>query len=97
MVETEDRGNLVEYLIRHQAKVPHVCYHEQLGPIQTCDAGVVEVDGELKRACATKIRAGMRVMSPYFRGSSTFPLRNFTGASTKPKIAPPRAVIPIEL
>ena len=41
--------------------MPQVCYHPQLGPIQTCDTCMVEVDGELVRACATPVVAGMKV------------------------------------
>lgn len=43
--------------------VPQLCYHKQLGPIQTCDTCMVEVDGMLKRACATVVTPGMRVES----------------------------------
>ncbi len=43
--------------------VPQLCYHEQMGPIQTCDTCMVEVDGKLVRACATEVIAGMRVES----------------------------------
>lgn len=32
-----------------------------LGPIETCDTCIVEVDGELKRACGTTVQAGMQV------------------------------------
>jgi formate dehydrogenase major subunit len=42
-------------------KLPQVCYHRQLGPIETCDTCLVEVNGELVRACATVIEAGMAV------------------------------------
>src|SRR5271169_3459590 len=38
-----------------------VCYHAQLGPIQSCDTCMVEVDGKLVRACATQVVAGMTV------------------------------------
>jgi len=41
--------------------VPQVCYLEQMGPIQSCDTCMVKVDGELVRACATKVVAGMNV------------------------------------
>lgn len=41
--------------------VPQLCYHQQLGPIQTCDTCMVEVDGQLVRACATEVFPGMRV------------------------------------
>lgn len=44
-----------------EGEVPHICYHEALGPIQTCDTCIVDVGGEPARACATSIKAGMRV------------------------------------
>src|SRR5438270_4121316 len=45
------------------ARVPlsQVCYHPQLGPIQTCDTCIVEVDGKLVRACATAVEENMEV------------------------------------
>ena len=52
---------LIEAINRAHAKLPQVCYHEQLGPIQTCDTCMVEVDGKLVRACGTKAADGMRV------------------------------------
>lgn len=38
--------------------LPHVCYHNALGPIQSCDTCLVEVNGELVRSCSTKARPG---------------------------------------
>ena len=60
---TESRANerLVDLINQVGAKVPQVCYHPQLGPIQTCDTCMVEVDGRLVRACATKVSSGMNV------------------------------------
>ena len=55
-------GELLVDLINHTgAKIPQVCYHPQLGPIQTCDTCMVEVDGQLVRACATPVKDGMTV------------------------------------
>jgi formate dehydrogenase major subunit len=42
-------------------KIPQVCYQPQLGPIATCDTCMVEVNGELVRACTTPVAAAMRV------------------------------------
>ena len=53
--------SLGRVLKRMEAGVPQVCYHESLGPLQTCDTCIVRVNGELKRACATPVEAGMRV------------------------------------
>jgi formate dehydrogenase major subunit len=52
---------LLEVINRVGGKVPQVCYHPQVGPIQTCDTCMVEVDGKLVRSCATPAADGMRV------------------------------------
>ena len=44
-----------------QKPVPQVCYLAQMGPIQSCDTCMVKVNGELVRACATNVIAGMKV------------------------------------
>jgi aerobic-type carbon monoxide dehydrogenase small subunit (CoxS/CutS family) len=54
---------LINLFNRGDATVPHVCYHPRLGPIQTCDTCLVEIDGKLVRACATQAREGMVVSS----------------------------------
>src|ERR1700683_2162013 len=48
--------HLLEVLNRSGADVPQVCYHHQLGPIQTCDTCMVEADGKLVRSCGTLVR-----------------------------------------
>src|SRR5258708_12951553 len=52
---------LVDLLNRIGTNIPQVCYHPQLGPIQTCDTCMVEADGKLVRACATLVGEGMKV------------------------------------
>src|SRR3954469_3274639 len=52
---------LIDVINRTGSKVPQVCYHSQLGPIQTCDTCMVEVDGNLVRACATTVSGPFRV------------------------------------
>ena len=42
-------------------KLPQVCYHQQLGPIQTCDTCIVSVNGSFVHACAAVVGEGMRV------------------------------------
>ena len=46
---------------RTATPLPQVCYMKQMGPIQTCDTCMVEVNGELVRACGTQVAAGMTV------------------------------------
>ncbi|MCL2447496.1 MAG: formate dehydrogenase subunit alpha [Polyangiaceae bacterium] len=52
---------LLRTLERIAVSIPHVCHHESLGALATCDTCIVEVDGALVRACTTPVRAGMRV------------------------------------
>jgi len=69
-VETKEGERLIDLLLRTAAKVPHVCYHQQLGPIQTCDTCLVEVNGELARACATTVSEGMTVLAKSARADA---------------------------
>ncbi|PTQ51796.1 MAG: Formate dehydrogenase related protein [Hydrogenibacillus schlegelii] len=57
---------VLEWLLSESIVIPHVCYHESLGPIQTCDTCIVQVDGELVRACSTPLRDGqvIETMAP---------------------------------
>src|SRR6202050_4578786 len=54
---------LIDLINRCGIEVPHVCYHQQLGPIQSCDTCMVEVDGKLLRACGTMAAEGMNVVT----------------------------------
>jgi len=54
---------LVEVLNRRGRTIPQVCFHPQLGPIQTCDTCMVEVNGKLVRACGTRTVAEMVVVT----------------------------------
>ena len=45
----------------HNVFIPGICYHPNLGTIQTCDTCFVNVEGELVRSCATKAAAGMKI------------------------------------
>ena len=54
---------LIDLLRRAEIDVPAVCYHPQLGPLQTCDTCLVEVNGQLVRACAVEVADGMTVVT----------------------------------
>ncbi|HZG73393.1 MAG TPA: molybdopterin oxidoreductase family protein, partial [Chondromyces sp.] len=41
--------------------IPSICFHPDLGTIQTCDTCFVQAGGELVRACATKVQPGMEI------------------------------------
>lgn len=59
--EAVDGDRLIDALNRAGVRLPQVCYHPQLGPIQTCDTCIVEVNGGLVRACASAVTTGMRI------------------------------------
>jgi formate dehydrogenase major subunit len=61
---------LLDVLNRSGVEVPQVCYHQQLGSIQTCDTCMVEVDGELVRACGVGAANGMHVLTVSSRASA---------------------------
>src|SRR5579872_1271803 len=63
LVETINRALPARHL-------PQVCYHPQLGPIETCDCCMVEVDGELRRACSTQVMPGMKVVTESARADT---------------------------
>ncbi len=54
---------MVDVINLSGVEIPQVCYHPQLGPIQTCDTCMVEVDGKLVRACGTIATDGMKVVT----------------------------------
>ena len=54
---------LIDAINRSGVEIPQVCYHPQLGSIQTCDTCMVEVDGKLVRACGTLAADGMQVVT----------------------------------
>ena len=68
--EAREGERLVDVINRAGAKVPQVCYHPQLGPIQTCDTCMVEIDGQLVRACATRVSAEMQVLTKTARADA---------------------------
>jgi len=41
--------------------MPHLCYHPNLGSIQTCDTCFVHVDGNLVRGCGVTVKPGMEI------------------------------------
>jgi formate dehydrogenase major subunit len=54
---------LIDVINRAGVKISQVCYHPQMGPIQTCDTCMVEINGQLVRACATTVSEGMNVLT----------------------------------
>ncbi len=63
-------GELLLETILREKEIPHICYHSPLmGSIETCDTCLVEVNGNLLRACGTKVAAGIQVVTESERAS----------------------------
>ena len=61
--EAQPGERLIDPINRLGRSLPQVCYHPQLGPIETCDTCMVEVNGKLARACGTPAEAGAVVLT----------------------------------
>ena len=43
-IDARDGERLIDVISRSGVELPQVCYHAQLGAIQTCDTCMVEID-----------------------------------------------------
>jgi formate dehydrogenase major subunit len=59
--EVNEGTRILDHLMKQGFEHPHICYSEIMGPIQTCDTCMVEVNGRLIRACAAEMEEGMRI------------------------------------
>ncbi len=77
-VEAPKGQTVLQFLNDSTIEVPQVCYHPSLGPIETCDTCIVEVNGELVRSCSTLLKEGDRIdtMSPLVKKSQTAAMDN---------------------
>jgi formate dehydrogenase major subunit len=61
---------LIDLIERTGHTISHVCYHPQLGPVQTCDTCMVEENGRLIRACSTRVADGMAISTKSAKASA---------------------------
>lgn len=61
--EAAPSGSVLEFLRIEGRTVPSVCYHPGLGPLETCDACLVLVNGRVVRSCATPVSEGLEVVA----------------------------------
>ncbi|MEH7544966.1 molybdopterin-dependent oxidoreductase, partial [Neobacillus vireti] len=72
-MEAAEGQTVLQFLNDSSIEVPQVCYHPSLGPIETCDTCIVEVNEELFRSCSTVLKDGdiIRTTSPLVKKSQT--------------------------
>ena len=54
---------LIDFLDAQGKKLPHVCYHPALPPLQSCDVCWVDANGERVRGCTLRTEEGLEVQS----------------------------------
>jgi len=53
--------SVLDVMLDQGWEFPHICYHPNLGPIQTCDTCLVDIGDQRVRACATPAASGLAV------------------------------------
>jgi formate dehydrogenase major subunit len=61
--QIEKGTRILDYLLSQDIQHPHICYSEILGPVQSCDTCMCEIDGEIMRACSTVVEDGMNILT----------------------------------
>lgn len=54
---------LIDFLDAQGKKLPHICYHPALPPLQSCDVCWVDANGERVRGCTLRTEEGLEVQS----------------------------------
>ena len=72
-MEAAEGQTVLQFLNDSSIEVPQVCYHPSLGPIETCDTCIVDINQELVRSCSTVLKDGdvIRTTSPLVKKSQT--------------------------
>lgn len=61
--EVKKGTRVLDYLLEQEIDHPHICYSPVLGPIQSCDTCMCEVNGKIMRACSTVMEDGMEILT----------------------------------
>jgi len=58
-IEVEKGANLLDILLKNHFSIPHLCYHPDLEPEESCRMCLVEVNGQIKTSCGVKVEEGL--------------------------------------
>ncbi|NRD80066.1 formate dehydrogenase subunit alpha [Bacillus sp. BRMEA1] len=64
--KVEKGSRILDYLLAQGIDHPHICYSPVLGPVQSCDTCMCEVNGNIMRACSTMMEEGMEILTSSF-------------------------------
>ncbi|BAB59385.1 formate hydrogenase [Thermoplasma volcanium GSS1] len=57
----EKNQTILQALLLNGIDIPHICYHPSLGPINTCDTCLVDMNGKIVRSCSTYLEQGAKI------------------------------------
>ena len=58
-IEVEKGANLLDILLKNHFSIPHLCYHPDFKPEESCRMCLVEVNGRIKTSCGVKVNKGL--------------------------------------
>lgn len=58
-IEAEKGTNLLDVLLKNHFSIPHLCYHPDFEPEESCRMCLVEVNGRIKTSCGIKVVEGL--------------------------------------
>ena len=58
-IETIKGKNLLDVLLENHFSIPHLCYHPDFEPEESCRMCLVEVNGRIKTSCGFKAKDGL--------------------------------------
>ena len=62
-VTAKEGDSALSLILQKQEDYPHICHHPALGPIETCDTCIAEVNGQLVRTCSCHPKEGDRIIT----------------------------------
>ena len=58
-ITADKGGNLLNVLLENKFSIPHLCFHPDFEPEESCRLCLVEVNGRIKTSCGVKVTEGL--------------------------------------
>jgi len=62
-IKASKNDNLLDVLLKNHFSIPHLCYHPDFEPEESCRMCLVEVNGRVKTSCGVKVKAGLDIIT----------------------------------
>lgn len=61
--QADEGENLLSFLLKNHFPIPHLCFHPDFEPEQSCRLCLVEVNGKITTSCNVKISDGLNIIT----------------------------------